>query len=228
MVMSCTTEHFKATIADKGFARIHGVESEDEYLSIVGTVGALVPQYDGRFVWSIKADPRFDDHYHSLNAKELNPHTECYEFDGLPPHYLALWCVVPNECGGGQTTLADGYAFFESLNESDRALLTDRRFRFSSSSGIQASQLGRTAEHKVFDVDTLPHPIFRFSYNCMDRDGSEQMDALAERCMEFFNDTRLFFNWSRGDLLIWDNHRVLHSRTAFKDRKRELRRVWLS
>lgn len=226
--MPSETGGWKDKLAEDGIAVLAGIESEDEYLETVSEVGTLVPQYDGRIVWPIKADPKFDDHYHSLNTKALNPHTECYEFTGVPPRYLALWCVQPNRDKGGETTLADGYAYVGSLEAEDRDFLETERFEFHSSSGIQASDLGRTAKHAVFDTETLDHPIFRFSYNCMDREGSARMARIADGCVAFFDDEQISHRWSKGDLLIWDNHRVLHSRSAYSDRDRELRRVWLS
>ncbi len=218
----------KRRLESDGYLYLEDLPEDFDHLAFAQRFGTLMPQYDGEIVWSIKADPKFDDHYHSLNTKKLNPHTECYEFEGTPPRYLALWCVHPASCGGGLTTLADGYRFIEQLSDSDRRYVSEKRFPYCSSSGIQASNLGRVAEHPMYDTSSQDRPIVRYSFNCMQRDGDARMEEIAQRFKQFFHDTCVGIEWKKNAFLIWDNFRILHSRTAYKDRARELRRVWLS
>ena len=223
---SSSDSQMKALLAAQGYVFLTNLPADFDHLDLLSRFGTLVPQYDGRTVWSIKADARFDDLYHSLNTKELYPHTECYEMPGLPPRFLALWCISPAACGGGSTTLADGYAFVTSLTKAERLVLK-KEFPFVSSAGIQASALGKTATHPVYD-ESGPSPIFRFSFNCMSYHHDPVMVGIAKKCVAFFNTTCRSFEWHKNDLLLWDNYRMLHSRTGFEDRSRELKRVWLS
>jgi hypothetical protein len=217
----------KKRLTEYGFVYIEGLPDGFDHVMYAEQLAPLLPQYDGRFVWSIKADPKFDEHYHSLNTKALNPHTECYEYEGIPPQYLALYCVTPPHCGGGHTQLADGYQFVSSLSSNVRDHCSQHKFKFVSSSGIQASNLGKTARHPMYEIGVEDRPIVRFSYNCMERGGDSVVEKVAEDFVDFFASSHHFVEWKKNAFLIWDNFRVLHSRDAFQDRSRELKRLWL-
>lgn len=219
---------FHRQLQDEGYLYINGLQPGFDHLSFAQEFGKLLPQYDGRLVWSIKADPQFDDKYHSLNTKKLSPHTECYEYQSLPPKYLALWCNRAPSDAGGMTTLYDGLAFIASLPADEREALKTTAFEFNSSSGIQASALGKTAINRILDSHNDSKPILRFSYNCINWNGNKKCHEIATRLVEAFEDRATAIRWEENAFLIWDNHRMLHSRTAFEDRARELTRVWLS
>jgi len=225
-VINARFAEYQARLVRDGYLYVDLPEGAD-HVAFAQRFGALMPQYDGKEIWSIKADPKFDNHYHSLNTKKLNPHTECYEYAGTPPRYLALWCIETASCGGGQTTLADAYAFVAGLPENEREYVRSKKFRYVSSSGIQASGLGKVAEHHMYDEHSEERPIVRFSFNCMDREGDPLMEDIATRCVKFFDDTHVSIHWRKNAFLIWDNYRMMHSRTSYEDRTRELGRVWL-
>lgn len=202
-------------------------EGFDHAAFLSGLLGPLLPQYDGQKVWSIKAEPGFDDVYHSLNTKRLTPHTECYEWQDTPPKYLALWCLVPNSDPGGQTTLADGRAFLDTLAEEERELLRSRRYHYVSSAGLQQMSLGLSAEHPVLEERPGREPILRFTCQCI-ADADPFCVDIGRRLQEFFDKNKAEIDFTPRSLLIWDNHRILHSRNAFSDPKRHLRRVWIA
>lgn len=215
-------------LLENGYAYMDEVPDGFDHVEFLKNFGSLMPQYDGELIWSIKAQERFDNLYHSLNTKALMPHSECYEYPGIPPKYLALWCLVPSADSGGQTTLADMYSFLAELTDEDRATLGEREYSFSSSAGVQDMQLGRVAQHPILENrDGLPQ-IMRFSYNCVEHGDDAFLLSIRERVLEFFERTQVSIDMEPNSVLIWNNHRILHSRTAFTDRRRHLRRVWLS
>lgn len=223
-----TDEKFRALLLEHGYLFMHGVPEDFDHVEFLKNYGGLMPQYDGELIWSIKAMERFDDLYHSLNTKELMPHTECYEFSDLPPKYLALWCLEPASDEGGQTTLADLYGFLTTLTEEERTELAKRQYQFVSSAGVQDMELGVTAEHPVLEHrDGLPD-VMRFSYNCVVHNDDPFLLDIRERVLTYFKENHVSIDYTRGDLLIWNNHRTVHSRTAYSDRGRHLRRVWLA
>ena len=224
---STTMERYQQELSEQGFLHIKDLPENIDHYEFAQQFGELMPQYDGRYLWSIQADPKFDDHYHSLNTKKLSPHTECYEYPGEPPRYLALWCVVPASCQGGQTTLMKADQYFSRLNPEDVQHLSDNEYTFSSSSGIQESALGRSAQHRILtrEDDNL---LIRFSANCIDTSGDQRTQRILEDFVAYFEDNHVAIHWDKGDFLIWDNRRVVHSRTEYSDRARELRRVWLN
>lgn len=217
----------KRRLEEQGFAFLEAPGDDVDHVELTKQFGALHPQYDGELIWSIKADERFDDHYHSLNTKKLSPHTECYEYPTLPPSYLALWCIQPAACGGGKTTLYDSRAFLEMLAPPELELLRTRKFTFCSSSGIQASKIERTATNPFLETRGNGREVLRFSRNCVDLEGDALAESIADRLVEAFERDCVAFEWTPGAFLIWDNHRMLHSRTAYEDRSRELRRAWV-
>lgn len=222
-----TVEKLQALLDANGYAYVDHVPDDFDHVEFLSRLGPLMPQYDGELIWSIQAQERFDNLYHSLNTKPLLPHTECYEFPTVPPKYLALWCLVPASDGGGQTTLADMYAFMDSLDPADRQLLSTKLFRFCSSDGVKDMDLGRVADEPFFLERPGQRPIVRFSRNNVDPAGDERLPVLQDLAVEFFDREHVAVDFESGAFLIWDNHRMTHSRTGYTDRRRHLRRVWL-
>ena len=218
----------QAELTEHGHIYIDGIPAGFDHAAfLAGQLGPLLPQYDGQTVWSIKAVKQFSDVYHSLNTRRLTPHTECYEWDGTPPRYLALWCVVPNAGPGGQTTLADGRTFLDSLGEPTRARLRSQEYRFVSSAGLQQMQLGRMARHPIVEERPGRDPILRFSCQCV-HEPDPFFEDISIRMQEFFGSFAIEVEFAPRSLLIWDNHRMLHARNAFTDPRRHLRRVWIA
>lgn len=220
-------ERMRVLLSETGILFVPNVAENFDYHDFARLFGPIVPQYGGAMEWVVTPDPQFDDHYHSLNTKPLNPHTEFYEAPGIPPRYLMLWCIAPCEEGAGLTTLGDAYAYIDGLVAGDRAYLAEREYEFVSSSGVQASDLGLVARHPVLEQYQGVERIVRVSFNCMQCQGDERMQELLGGLRVFFEQQHRPFGWSRGAILLWDNWRILHSRTAFTDRRRELRRLFL-
>ncbi|MEK7620639.1 MAG: TauD/TfdA family dioxygenase [Patescibacteria group bacterium] len=220
-------DHMHALLTATGILFIPNVAESFDYHGFARLFGPIVPQYGGAMEWVVAPDPKFDDHYHSLNTRPLNPHTEFYEAEGIPPRYLMLWCVTPCEEGAGLTTLCDGYAFVQSLSDAEAAYLAQHECEFVSSSGVQVSGLGLTARHPVVERRAGEPMIVRVSFNCMQYQQDSVMVSLMDRFRAFFEAHHQSTGWSQGAILLWDNWRILHSRTAFTDRRRELCRLFL-
>jgi alpha-ketoglutarate-dependent taurine dioxygenase len=225
-VSNDSIQEYKEVLRQQGYVNFVEIPDDFNHLELVQQFGDLMPQYDGELVWSIKADPRFADVYHSLNNKPLLPHTECYEFPGLPPKYLALWCIKAPEDRGGQTTLADGYAFLNSLTAKERDKLSSHRYEFHSTAGLQKSNLGGTARHPIYDL-SAEEPIFRYSFACLNVEDNPFIKDIRQRVLDFFEQEQKPIYYQKNSLLIWDNWRMLHARTGFTDQTRHLKRVWL-
>jgi alpha-ketoglutarate-dependent taurine dioxygenase len=223
-------DDFARRLAEAGFVLMTDVPERFDHVEFLQNFGPLMPQYDGELIWSIRADPKFDDVYHSLNTKELFPHTECYEFDATPPKYLSLWCLVPNADEGGHTTLMDTRPFLASLTEVELDVLREPAYNFNASAGVQKMNLARTATQPMLAEREGREPILRYSYNNSRYEGSSPEIArdVIEHFLAYFGDNCVGVKMNRGDLLIWNNHWVVHSRTAYTDRSRHLRRVWLA
>lgn len=195
--------------------------------SLVQEFGKLIPQYDGKIIWDIKAEKKYENVYHSLNKVKLYPHTECYEFQTMPPKYLCLWCEKPNTCEGGHTTILDALDYFKNLQKKEIDHLKSKSFNFSASKGIQKSGKQFIAENKFIDLDKYESEMIRFSYNNVDFKNDMLTKQICEKFLEHFEKEFISFKWEKNDFLIWDNHRMVHSRTQYEDNSRLLKRVWL-
>lgn len=224
---AATVRTYTQTLADDGYLFLDTLPDGFDHLHFAQEFGRVMRQYDGSVIWPVKADKQFDTLYHSRNTQQLMPHTECYEFDGVPPKYLVLWCIEPAKCGGGATMLYDSTHFLGQLSPEDRAHLAGTPVTYNASSGIQKS-MTLSARHRVVTEQDVGRPLVRFSRNCMDHGGDPVMEHLAQAMVDTFEADHFTIDWTKNAFLIWDNHRMLHNRTAFTDRDRELHRLWMT
>lgn len=201
--------------------------------------GQMMPQYDGNLRWEVRPRPGFEKIPYSQSSNGIGAHTEAPVLSP-PPKYLALHCRQQAQCGGGQTMLADGVEFCEQNGGVTR-------FQKLEVSFIAAPMPGCESKQSKFPLLSIngKDPVFRFSYNLFKYgDVNPSEDAVVESASAFNQDQNLvdlavaaenFFN-NNGTailipdsaVLIWDNHRLMHSRTQFSDAKRHLTRYWLS
>lgn len=220
----------RSHLARDGYYYASDLPAGFDHLDFVQEFGKLSVQYHGDAIGTIRAKPGFDDVYHAQNTKELFPHTECYEYPGLPPRHLALWCIAPARDGGGCTQLACFERFFrEHLSAGERALLAATPLRYSSTPGLQEEGLSQPPVHHPL-VQVLPdgRRVYRYSTRCMTYRHDARLVAVVDRFGRYFEAQHVGIRWRKGALLIWDNHRMAHARTAFEDRQRELARVWIA
>jgi alpha-ketoglutarate-dependent taurine dioxygenase len=220
-----TDDRWIADLDENGYVHITGLPPDADHEQLIAPVGPRFPHFDGRTTWDIEADSAFDDTEHSLNTKELAPHTEYYELDGVPPKYLALWCINPAEDGGGVTTLCDTSQLVADLDDAEREVLASTPVAFSSCGGVVQMGLGSSSQHPVVQIRPGRAPIFRFSPRCLRESPKPVIRDFSDRAVSYFADNHVGIRLSRGDLLIWDNHRFLHGRTAYRDDRRRLRRA---
>lgn len=218
---------FRRLLERNGYVYLNEIPDGFDHLAFLCQFGALMPQYDGELVWSVKSQKRFENMYHSLNTRSLMPHTECYEFPDVAPRFLGLWCLVQASDSGGQTTLADSKPFLETLTGQELEQLSGRRYAFCSANGVQDMNLGVTAAHPLYETRAGKDPVLRFSYNCVEHMDPFLLD-MRERVVRFFEENHVAVDIEPQAVLLWNNHRVLHSRTGYSDERRHLRRVWLS
>ncbi|WP_308406797.1 TauD/TfdA family dioxygenase [Streptomyces sudanensis] len=214
-------------LENHGYLYLFDVPDDFDHLGFLRAFGEFVPQYDGQLVWDLKPEPDMDDVYHSRNTRSLVPHTEAYEYPGLPPRYLALWCVRPARGPGGETTLADGYAWLRTFSSEEREIMRTRRYEWTTSEGLVRRGVKWGNRHPILEsrdgVDVL-----RYSANNVNVDGDDFLPGFLRSGTEFFEENCIGVRIARNCLLLWDNWRMLHSRTSFKDSGRHLRRVLIS
>ena len=211
----------KRLLQQQGYAYLQQLPDHFDHLAFAEQIGTLIPhQYNGEYVFSIRVNPEIGDRYPAFTNSEVEPHTEAYEYEGVPMHYQGLWCVSPPTCGGGHTLLADGYRFIHSLTDSEQEYVTHHRFAF-------ATPGGNVVKHPLYDVES-GEPIVRWNSSSLKHGGNCDLEPIVQRFVEWFETHKITIQWSKNAFLIWDNFRMLHSRTLYQDNRRELKRIYLN
>ncbi|KAF3889390.1 MULTISPECIES: TauD/TfdA family dioxygenase [Nostocales] len=208
-------------LKEQGYVYLEEIPDGFDYLGFVQNFGTLIPhKYNGEYVFSIKVEPNLGERYPAFTTSDVEPHTEGYEYEQIPLHYQCLWCVNPPSCGGGHTLLADGYSFVHSLTNEEREYITNNHFDFVTPSN-------NIVKHPLYDVESCEQPIIRFNFSSIKRDNAPHLNNITNRFLQFFDNEKISIKWSKNALLIWDNFRMLHSRTQYQDRERHLKRVYI-
>lgn len=175
--------------------------------------GELRRQEDGRHYYRVKAGERLQPE----DGGALMPHTDDFNSEGLPPRTVALYCIRPDQAARGHTLIADGYEWIGTLPATAvRTLERPRRYRKNGGYVI------RPFLERQGGVLTL-----RVSFGHLTLADDQDMREIMAGLYAWFTDNALAVNHVHGSLLLWDNWRMIHGRTAYSDLRRELRRYHL-
>jgi alpha-ketoglutarate-dependent taurine dioxygenase len=220
-------DSFRKLMASNGYVVLRNVPEEFDQVGFCSELGEFIPQYTGVLVGDIVTVAGLDKYYGAASSKSLVPHSEGYEFSGLPPRYLAFWCVRPAR-GGGETTLADGYDWIRSLTEEERATLKERAYKFTSTDQLRSQGIDMSTSHPIL-LEHEGTPIISISCNYIVRDESDEFIAhILANLEEFFGKRHVAVDYNLNDMLILDNWRMIHSRNAFTDLGRHLKRIQIA
>lgn len=192
--------------------------TEAALLAVAGTAGSIFSfarQHDGAQIQNVA--PVKGHEYDAVGTGSrglLDWHTED-AFDDAHPHYVGLLCVRGDV--HADTALAPIDRI--SISDEDDAILRQPRFRH----GIDKAS-GGTGRPE----DGVVGPVLsgeqgeRFVRVDMDCAAAIEGDAEAAAALQRFHDAadaaRLAVNLRAGDILLFDNRRVLHARTSFEPR----------
>lgn len=201
-----------------GFVIFEGVPSEPGMVLKVGAMFGFTRETNFGALFNVRSTPDANDLAYTSRA--LDPHTD-NPYRAPVPGIQLLHCLV-NETSGGLSTLVDGFAVANSLREQDpRAFgiltATPVRFRFIDvdtelTSSVPQIELdvtgGLRAIHFSPRLDYVP---------LLER---AELDAYY-RARRLFDhrlraaDFEIRFLLKSGDLVMFDNCRLLHGRTGF-------------
>jgi hypothetical protein len=150
------------------------------------------------------------------SEKGLDFHTDHHK-----ANFIAWYCIEQTD-KGGESILQDANKVFELLSADEQEEL--RRVRLF--------------EHKVFEDDEDSYPFlvesnnrreFYYSFWLAKEKISERQKDIINKYQKLINDTEYIkFKMRPTDILIIDNHRILHGRTAIEGSKnRFLKRFWI-
>jgi alpha-ketoglutarate-dependent taurine dioxygenase len=161
--------------------------------------------------------------YANANVEDLDLHTDG-SFEQTPPSFMLMYCERPAE-EGGHSTLASGDRLFHHL----RTERPDHLSALSKPAVFTITRDDRRAQRSVFTtVDGRVRVAYRSGKDIRLDIDPEAVDAfgyVGEWLRQPSN--YVTFRLGRGDILIFDNTRMLHGRSAFsRESARSLYGLW--
>ncbi len=201
-----------------GFIIFSGVPAEHHAVLKAALVFGFARETNFGTVFDVRSVPDAIDL--AYTAVHLDPHTD-NPYRSPVPGVQLLHCLA-NETTGGLSTLVDGYAVSEALRERDpeafRVLSTTPiRFRYRDA----VTELTASAPPIELDVNGRVRTIhFSPRLDFVPLLPPEELSAYyrARRVFDHLLRTSEFeirFLLNRGDLVMFDNCRLLHGRTRF-------------
>jgi alpha-ketoglutarate-dependent taurine dioxygenase/4-hydroxybenzoate polyprenyltransferase len=173
-------------------------------------------------VHEIKRDPDAENYLYTERGVPLH-------WDGAfaseVPHWLVFSCsAAPPEGAGGETIFVDTIRVLDRASESDRARWGAALVRYSTER--KAHYGGSFTSPVVAAHPTLSRPVIRYAEPVQDlnpvtveplqgtrADAKALMTELSARLHD--PKVLLYVPWHEGDMIVADNHALLHGRRAF-------------
>lgn len=201
-----------------GFVIFKKVPTKNNFIvNFANSIGSIRRTNFGEF-FDVKSKPNPNDlAYTSL---PLAPHTD-NPYRNPVPCIQMLHCIE-NEVSGGFSTLVDGYTVTQKLKDEFPdfyKILSETKVRFQFID--QTVVLENWAEMIQLDKNENFKQV-RFSPRLdfvplLDKEKLELYYTARKKISELYNSDkyRIEFKLSKGDLLMMDNHRLLHGRTMY-------------
>ncbi len=198
-----------------GLARLEGLPTDEDVVGRIGRrIGALRETNFG-VTWPVSVD--IEPTSTANTTLPLPPHTDLPTRE-VPPGFQLLHCVV-NTCQAGFSTMADGYAVVEYLQQNEPevydALTTCNWLFFNRSPDHDHRWSGPIIDHRApGDPLTLRafHPVRAFP-DMPGADIPRAYDALRTFSrVAASDDFQMRYPFRPGDLVGFDNRRILHGR----------------
>ncbi|WP_033385085.1 TauD/TfdA family dioxygenase [Kibdelosporangium aridum] len=145
------SRRFHQLMAEHGYVFVYNVPGTFDHVRFCRGLGEFLPTYTGAVIGDVRPEPDMDDVSHSGNTGSLTPHTQGYDFQVLPPRYLALWCVHPADGRGGETTIADTTPWVNMLTDDQRTALTNTEHEWTTTEGVNRLGLNLHAKHPILE-----------------------------------------------------------------------------
>ena len=206
-----------------GFVIIKNIPTKDNFLIKFGNMIGSVKRTNFGEHFNVKS--KSDPNDLAYTALQLSPQTDNPYRNPFPPCIQILHCIE-NEVSGGLSTLVDGYTVSEDLKKNNKEyydILTKVkvRFRFIDKDTILESwsELIHLDENKNFNsVRFSPRLDYVPSLNKFE---IEKYYSARKYLSDLYNsdEYRIEFKLMPGDLMMMDNHRLLHGRTSYDPRE---------
>ena len=202
-----------------GFIIIQNVPTDENFLVNFGNMIGSVKRTNFGEYFNVKSKPNPNDL--AYTALHLSPHTDNPYRNPFPPCIQILHCIE-NEVSGGYSTLVDGFTVTEdlkTLNKDYYDILTNTKVRFkfvdketileSWSELIHLDAYGNFKNVRFSPrLDYVPQ---------MNKEKLNKYYSARKLLSDLYNsdEYRIEFKLMPGDLMMMDNHRLLHGRTSY-------------
>ena len=208
-------------IRDYGFVWLRGVPVDvDETAKVAGLLGVMrISSYGAIYDFISQPEPRV----YGDTGNKLEPHTdEAYRY--WPPAITFFHLIKPSDDGGGHSILVDSFRVAEMLRERDPDgfdLLSHAPLNFHRD--VRDGEREFRCAARVFSLDFEGNVS---GFRLLDR-GAGPLDLPEDMIEPYFaalrglleitydEDEQLVLPLEVGDVLIFNNQRVMHGRTAF-------------
>ena len=201
-----------------GFVIFRNVPTEDNYIiKFANSIGTIRPTNFGES-FSVKSVPKPNDLAYTSIA--LTPHTDNPYRKPIP--CIQLLHCLENEVQGGYSTLVDGFAVAEYLRKNNQDLFktlseTKVRFRFVDKT-IILENWGELIE--LDENDNIKQVRYSTRLDFVPALNKKELEKFYEArklIAELYASAKfeIKFKLEKGDLLMMDNHRLLHGRTSY-------------
>jgi gamma-butyrobetaine dioxygenase len=215
MIDPATEDALLRSLAERGFARARVPGLLAKATRDPWAVARMLVREPVVMVESHPISPIPEGRSYASNRAETPLHTDSQSHRGVPPHLQVMLCERAAS-SGGETTLLDGWALLEQLAVADpelfEALLNHPRripFVFGDVIGPTVALRG---DALVFTHSPMP-----------------ARDEIGRRLAPWITAApRIELAIEADEVLLVDNHRMLHGRNAFTDDRRRFVRllVW--
>lgn len=238
--MSNTTElqTILKEISKNGFAIIESNEIEEDkilekHYEVVTRLGTPSEHNKGKkdYVWKITPkNTQSTIQTFSEHNKRADLHTDS-QYRIYPEKYFSLSSIRQANCGGGKSILLDSAKILTQIKEKNDKLLSHLKspypiaipeiFKLDDKQFIEIPLL-ESGNRIRYRHDTIKKGLELNGY----KRGNPKLKAFEYLTQEIQKSNKIeSFVLKVGQILIIDNHRMLHGRTTFLDQKRLLYRV---
>jgi gamma-butyrobetaine dioxygenase len=219
-------------VESSGLARIRNFGSSRDTVEALGL--RIGPVRETHFARIFDVVSRADGDSNAYTSERLSAHTDIPTREA-PPGLQVLHCLVA-DADGGASTMTDGFKLAADLADrfpQDYAILSTLKWCFANRGGDtdyrwQAPIINVDENGKVFEVRLLP---FSRAPLMTEYKNIEPAYRALQRFMAMANSAeyQMRYQFAAGDIVIFDNRRILHGREAFfpQTGDRELRGLYL-
>ena len=201
-----------------GFVIIKDLPKENNFIvKFANSIGSIRPTNFGKY-FNVKSLPRPNDlAYTSL---PLSPHTDNPYRKPVP--CIQLLHCIENEVSGGYSTLVDGFKVANNLKDNDKnffEILTKIKVKFKFvDKNVVLENDGQLIE--LDENKNLKQIRFSTRLDYVPILKKKKLDLYykaRKKISDLYNSKkfRIEFKLNPGDLLMMDNHRLLHGRTDY-------------